>query len=51
MKAAEKEATRDLLAMRQDIYKRLSTSMAKLINREPEDDDWLPIQDMFFEIY
>lgn len=51
VKAAEKEAVKDLLAMRQDIYARLIKSMAKLINREPTDGDWLPIQDMFFEIY
>jgi len=51
VRTAEKEAVKDLLAMRQDIYARLIKSMAKLINREPEDDDWLQIQDMFFEIY
>ena len=53
-RASEKETIKDLLAMRQDIYVRLIKTMAKLINRDPNDardSDWLPLQDMFFEIY
>ena len=53
-RASERETIKDLLAMRQDIYVRLIKTMAKLINRDPDDprdSDWLPLQDTFFEIY
>ena len=50
-KAEGKEATKDLLVMRQDIYSQLIKSMAKLINYDPIDQEWVPSKMQFFEIY
>jgi hypothetical protein len=50
-KAEEREAVKDLLAMRQDIYARLIKSMAKIMNYDPDDEEWIPAKMTFFEIY
>jgi hypothetical protein len=51
VRANEREATRDLLATRQETYGRLIRSMAKIMNYDPGDDKWDDAQTGFFEIY
>jgi hypothetical protein len=51
VRAIEKEAIKDLLAMRQDIYARLIKSMAKIMNYDPGDTEWVPAKMTFFEIF